>query len=131
VKKYVYQGWLFRTAVFGVVAGLFAVTVFTPEINPGSDGAVGRYLDYYVPCIRSTPAAFSASQDCVYITEPANSAFARMPDSTQNFIPLYAAFLGLDSARLPQGKWTCLSYSISRQSFGQVCLLLDIPPPSV
>jgi hypothetical protein len=129
VKNFNRQGWLSRTAVSSIIAGLFTITIFTPEINTG--GIVSRYLDYYTANIRSTQAAFSASPECVYITEPANSNFAKVPDSTPNFIPLDSAFFGFHTAGLHQNKGICLSFNIQRRSFGQVCLLLDIPPPAV
>jgi hypothetical protein len=129
VKNFNRQGWLSRTAVSSIIAGLFTITIFTPEINTG--GIVSRYLDYYTANIRSTQAAFSASPECVYITEPANSNFAKIPDSTPNIVPLDSAFFGFNTAGFQQGKWVCLSNSARRRSFGQLCLLLDIPPPAV
>jgi hypothetical protein len=129
VKNFVRQGWLSRVGLSCIIAGLFTVTIFTPEINSGA--VLSRYPDYYTTNIRGSQAAFSASPECVYITEPANSNFAKIPDSTPNIVPLDSAFFGFNTAGFQQGKWVCLSNSARRRSFGQLCLLLDIPPPAV
>jgi hypothetical protein len=74
-------------------------------------------LDYYTTNIRGSQAAFSASPECVYITEPANSNFAKIPDSTPNIVPLDSAFFGFNTAGFQQGKWVCLSSSIPAALF--------------
>ena len=35
MKNFNRQGWLSRTAVSSIIAGLFTITIFTPEINTG------------------------------------------------------------------------------------------------
>jgi hypothetical protein len=130
VKKLYSQGWLAKVTVSGIIGGLFAITVFAPEINSTGIDAASYNVVYLAPNIPSTQAVFNTSVECIYLTEPANTNISKMPDSSQNILPLFSAASGFNTDKLHQGKCIYLSDDIPHQSLRQVCLLLDIPPPS-
>jgi hypothetical protein len=130
VKKLYSQGWLAKIAVSGIIGGLFTITVFAPEINSTGIDATSHSVVYFAPNIPSTQAVFDTGIECVYLTEPANSNILKIPDSSQNMIPLFSASFGFNTNKLHQGKCIYLSDDIPHQSLRQVCLFLDLPPPS-
>jgi hypothetical protein len=131
VKKLYSQGWLSKVAVSGIIGGLFTITVFAPEINLASSIDVTSHnVVYFALNSHSMQAVFNNSIECLYLTEPSNSNISKMPASSQNIMPLFSAAFGFNADKLHQGRCICSSDFIQHKSLRQICLLLDLPPPS-
>jgi hypothetical protein len=129
VKIFDSKGWFSKVALTGIIGSLFTIAVFAPATNSNTPGIISRTVNYCFVNIRSTPVVFDTGVECIYLTEPANSIILKIPDSSQNVIPLFCIFSGFHANNPYPGKYINFSDKIPHKSFRQICLLMDIPPP--
>jgi len=124
------QGLSSRIAVSGIIISLFTLMAFTPEINSAGHNVIDQNLTFFAPNSRVALPVFSTGVECIYQAEPVNGNLAKTPSSPQNIIPLFTATSGFHTDYLHLNSYMCFSDNIPHKSFRQVCLFLDLPPPS-
>jgi hypothetical protein len=129
VKNFHSQGWFSKVTLTRIVGSLFAITVFTPEINASVTVGISQNVDHCAVNIRGTQAVFNTSVEYIYLTEPANSGISKIPEPPQNVIPIFYISSGIHANNPYPGRYIYFSDKIPHKSFRQICLFMDIPPP--
>jgi hypothetical protein len=129
MKKCCSQGLLGKLGLSGIIIGLFTVVAFTPEVNSGigpnsSDDNIYSTFTSQI----AQPVFFTASVECINLTEPVSGNISKIPSSYANAIPHFYASDFQMISQYP-GKYIFFSDKIPHKSFRQICLFLDIPPP--
>jgi len=131
VKKLRSRGLNSKFAVSGLVISFFSILVFTPEINSTGADVISRNITFFATNSRTMLPVFTASVECVYQAEPLSGNLSKTSTSSQNVIPLVSASPGFYVKNIYPAKYIFFPDNIPRKSFRQVCLLLDLPPPSL
>jgi hypothetical protein len=124
------QGLSSQIAISSIIISLFTIMAFNPELNSAGNGIINQNVNFYTPDSHVTLPVFSAGVECIYQTEPINTNLSKTSSSHQNAIPFFSGSSGFHSDYLHLNSFVCFSNSIPLKSSRQVCLLLDIPPPS-
>lgn len=124
------QDLIGKLAVSGIIISLFSIAVFIPEINSTSTGIISQNILSYAQNGRTLLPVFNSGVECIYPTDPGNGNISKMPDSSRNVIPFFSASSGFHADNLHPVKYSLFSNKVPHISFRQICLLLDLPPPS-
>jgi len=124
------QQLLGKIAVSGIIISLFSIVIFTPEINSTGTGIISQSTISLPQNGRNLLPVFNSSIECIYPTETGNGNISKIPASSRNVTPVFWASSCFYADNLHPGKNSCLSDKVPRKSFRQVCLFLDLPPPS-
>ena len=124
------QGLGSRIAIYSIIISLFTMIAFTPEINSAGNSVTNQDLTSFALNSRVVLPVFSVGVEGIYQAEPVNSNLAKTSSSSQNITPFFPGSSGFHSDYLQLNSFICFSSSLPLKSSKQVCLLLDIPPPS-
>ena len=130
MKNRVSQGIISQITIFGIIISLFTIMAFTPEINSAGNSINNQDLTFFAQSSRVALPVFNTGVEYIYQGEPANGNLIKTPSSPQNIVPLFTSASGFHIDYLHLNSHTYFPDNIPHKSFRQVCLLLDIPPPS-
>ena len=112
-----------------IVISLFALVVFTPEINLADTGISSQNITSSIPNSRGVIPVSSFGVGYACLIEPVSSNISKTLSSSQNVILLFPASSVFHGDSLFSKNRVFISDGILHKSSRQVCQLLDLPPP--
>lgn len=129
MKNHFFRGRESQIAISCIIISLFAIMAFNPEINSAGNCVNNQTATFYAPNNRVALPVFNTGVEYICQAEPVNGNLSKTSFS-QNIDPLFPASSGFCTDYLHLNSYVFFSDNIPHKSFRQVCLLLDLPPPS-